>query len=553
MKERRRKGKKQAQTPAVSPPKPAPLDRFRNYADSPQGRLALPAVVAVLTLLIGVWTFDPKLSLSGDNTEFITLARSMAQGEGLVHINSPDPQPATKYPFGFPLLLAPLEWVFAGDWIAMKAWVLVLFALGMGVLYQLAKERVGVLPALAVVALSLTAGRSYLTHGAEGLVFGPLLLHYSHQVMSEAPYLTFSLLALWLVERGIKRESIKGNWWLIGGFACTIWAYYIRTAGIVLVAAIVAHMLLRRDWRRGLFFGGAAFACWLPWTLRNRAVGGGGVYIKQLFMVNPYHPERGLLDFGGFVERFIDHIQRYLTRELPNTLVPFFTGAETVFHPASLLLIATAIAATALCIKRGENLLLLLYAAFFIGVVLLWPWPGDRFLVPIVPVLVYLGVWTALQLRDLLVEQGRAGVGRIAAPGLFLLFFLGQVGGVKRLADYAEADYPPQWSRYYQAGQWLKENAPEEAIVLCRKGYWMYIVSGRRCVGFPFEEPAKVLAHMEREKVDYVVLESLGFPQTGQYLYPAIKEYGDRFQVLWQDQAVPTFVLRFLHADSIRR
>ena len=58
-------------------------------------------------LFLGVWTFDSKLSLSGDNAEFITLARSLAQGEGLSYINSPDPRPSTKFPFGFPLLLAP--------------------------------------------------------------------------------------------------------------------------------------------------------------------------------------------------------------------------------------------------------------------------------------------------------------------------------------------------------------------------------------------------------------------------------------------------------------
>ena len=503
----------------------------------------VPLFVVAATLLLGIWTFDPKLSLSGDNAEFITLARSLAQGEGLSHINSPDSQPATKYPFGFPVLLAPLAWAFPGDWASMKVWVLVLFAMGMGVLYQLAKERVGVLPGLAVVALSIVLGKSYLTHGPTGAAYGPLLLHYAHQVMSEVPYLTFSLLALWLVERGIGREGLKGNWWLVGGFACTVWAYYIRTVGIALVAAVVVYLLLRRDFRRCSLFGGAAFVCWLPWTLRNQAVGGGGVYIKQLFMVNPHHPERGLLDLDGFVDRFIGLAHRYLTQELPYSLVPFFDGTETIFHPAPLLLIAFAIAATVLCIKRGEHLLFLLYAAFFMGIVLLWPWPGDRFLVPIVPVLVLLGVWAVLQMRDRL-AGGR--VGKFVVWGCFLAYVIGQVGGVKCLADYAVADYPPPWLRYYQAGQWLKVNAPEDAIVLCRKGYWMYIVSGRRCVGFPFDEPAKVLAHMEREKVDYVVLENLGFAQTWQYLYPAIEEYKSRFQVVWEDPVVPTYVLRIL-------
>ena len=74
----------------------------------------------------------------------------------------------------------------------------------------------------------------------------------------------------------------------------------------------------------------------------------------------------------------------------------------------------------------------------------------------------------------------------------------------------------------------------------------MYIVSGRRTVGFPFEEPAAVLSRMEHEGVDYVVLESLGYSQTTDYLVRAIDEYKDRFQVLWHHRPVPTTVLRFL-------
>ncbi len=498
------------------------------------------------TLVLGVWTFDAKLSLSGDNAEFIVLARSLAQGEGLSYIHSPEPGPATKFPFGFPLLLAPLAWAFPDDWVPMKYLVLGLFSVGMGVLYQLAREWVGVWPGLAVVALSLVAGKSYLTHDAAGATFGPMLLRCAHQVTSEVPYLTFSLLALWLVDRGVRREGLRGNGWLLGGLACTIWAFFIRTAGIALAAAVASHLLLRRDFRRCLLFVGAALLCWLPWTLRNHAAGGGGVYLKQLFMVNPYHPEQGWLDLSGFLDRLTGNVDRYL-RGWPEVLVPSFGGTDTIFHPAPLLLIVLAVAATALCIRRGEHLLLL-YVAFSMGMVLLWFWPGDRFLVPVLPVVILLGVWTVLQVRDRLAAMGRAAhhAGRLAAWGCLAAWFIAHAGGVKRLADYADDEYPPNWQRYYEAGEWIEANTPEEAIVACRKGFWMHVVSGRRTTGFPFGEPAAVLAHVEREGVDYVVVESLGYRQTQEYLVPAIHEYEDRFQMLWYDQDVPTCVMRVL-------
>lgn len=503
-------------------------------------RCGIPLLVIAASLGLGVWTFDSKLSLSGDNAAFIIQARSLAQGQGLSHINSPEPRPSTQVPLGFPLLLAPLAWAFPDDWVPMKYLVLALFAPGMGVLYQLARERMGVVPSLAVVAWSVMAGKSYLTHGEAGEVFGPTLLHYAHQVMSEIPFLTLSLLALWLVDRGVKRDGIRDNGWLLGGMACTIWAYYVRTAGISLAAALAAHLILRRDYRRCLLFVGAALACWLPWTLRNQAVGGGGVYLKQLFMVNPYRPEQGWLDLPGLLERMVTHSDRYL-KAWPETLIPSFGGTDTVLHPAPLLLIVLAVAATVLCIRRGEHLLLL-YAAFYMGMVLLWPWLGERFLVPILPVVVLLGIWTVLQVRDLLASMGRAGhlAGRLAVWGCLAAWLIAHAGGVIRLADYAADDYPPNWQGYYRAGEWLESNTPEDAIVLCRKGSWMHVVSGRKTIGFPFDEPAAVLAHMEREGVDYVVVESLGYRQTHAYLVPAIHEYGNRFQVVWFDHAVPT-------------
>ena len=63
----------------------------------------VPLFIVATTFLLGIWTFDAKLSLSGDNAEFITLARSLAQGEGLLHINSPDPsqRPSTLLAFPF--------------------------------------------------------------------------------------------------------------------------------------------------------------------------------------------------------------------------------------------------------------------------------------------------------------------------------------------------------------------------------------------------------------------------------------------------------------------
>jgi hypothetical protein len=199
-------------------------------------------------------------------------------------------------------------------------------------------------------------------------------------------------------------------------------------------------------------------------------------------------------------------------------------------------------------VRRRRDGFLVLYTAFTIGIALLWFWVDVRFLFGIVPLLFYFAARLLLDIAEAMATNGWRWTGHILCWGFFAVVFYGQAPGVARLAAYTQADYPPAWSRYYQAGQWLKQNAADDAVVLCRKGYWMYIVSGRRCVGFPFEGTDAVLAHMEREKVDYVVLESLGFAQTGQYLFPTVNEFRDRFGIAWKEESIPafaTYVLKF--------
>lgn len=135
-----RQKKKKRLPPSKAGPenqKPSVQERLQVFTHSRWGYWGIPLALFVGALLLGGGAFDEKLSLSGDNTEFITLARSLAQSQGLSYINTPNPQPATKYPFGFPLMLAPLAWLFPEEWVPMKWLVMVLFALAMPIIYWL--------------------------------------------------------------------------------------------------------------------------------------------------------------------------------------------------------------------------------------------------------------------------------------------------------------------------------------------------------------------------------------------------------------------------------
>jgi hypothetical protein len=501
---------------------------------APQAQRIIPIALALLTLLLSIWTFDAKLSLSGDNTEFITLARSMVQGHGLSYINEIVPKAATKYPFGLPLLLAPLEWLFPGEWVPMKWLVVLSLAAAVALVYVWIKAHLGPVAGLIVGLLCATM---------------PLLQNYGHQVMSEVPYLGVSVLALYLLERGLRHPGLGlDNTALWGGFAALLLAYYLRSVGLVLAAALILSLAMQRDWRRALVLGAAFFVCWLPWTLRNRAVGGGGVYFKQLVMVNPYNPDAGLIDLAGLFERLYINFWSYAEVRLP---VGFWPGQDADLGLwASLAFVALAIYAAVLCLRRGEHLLPLVYAAAFLFTVAVWPWTGERFLIPLVPLALFFAAYGASDAWIRLEKRGFKPVALTVLAAALVLVTYTHIRGLGGVARSAAMDYPPQWKNYYAAARWIGANTPPDAVVICRKSYWMYIVSSRQSQVYAFKEPQILLEDLEKLGTDYVVVDQLGFSSTYDFLIPAIQRYPERFKLLWQQPGPDTYIFRFLPSGS---
>ena len=470
-----------------------------------------PLAAALVTLLVSAWTFDAKLSISGDNTEFVTLARSLAAGDGLTYTNRPEPRVATKYPFGLPLLLAPMAAAFGGwegpgtgtpDWVAMKWLVVFTFVAGIGAFYLLARQVAGDVGAIAATALAVT---------------NPLTVSYGHQVMSEVPFLAPSMLALWCLQRGIEEEGWRNNRWLWAGGAAAIVAYHVRSVGIVLISAPVALLLLRRDWSRAGLIGGVSFVAMLPWVLRNSAAGGGGGYLNQLIQVNPYFPERGLLDVAGLWERVAGHLHFYLSLGLTGTLWPTFEATGSAITPGSVAMLALLGGFAWRSVQQKRHLLL--------------------------PVLLLFSVTAVADGVARLRSKGAGPTTIVLAGVLRGLALQANTRGLTKLARERQADYRPEWRNYFEAGLWLRANSPEDAIVSCRKAFWFHVVSGRRTFVYAFKEPDVVVADLDAKVADYAIVEQLGYSHTQRFLVPALQSQADRFPILWHRPNPATYVV----------
>ena len=118
---------------------------------------------------------------------------------------------------------------------------------------------------------------------------------------------------------------------------------------------------------------------------------------------------------------------------------------------------------------------------------------------------------------------------------------------VSALADLevaARETYAYTYRSYYAIGQWIKENAAADAVISCRKPFWMYVVSGRTSVVYPFKDPPEVLASLEDNDADFVVVGELSLT-TRRHLVPTIKLFPHRFELLFQIGGTETFLFKF--------
>ena len=492
-----------------------------NLAQHERKPYFLPAL-GLCGLLMGILLFDANLSLTGDNAQFINLGRSLADGHGLSETIEGEPIPHTKYPFGFPLLLAITDIIFPDNLIALKSLIVLLYAISIPLTYLLIRHFTASSIALGVSALCLAS---------------PLLLDYSHQVMSEIPFLLFSLLALLLLHRAQKSNTLST---LALAIIAIIATYYIRSAGIILIATGILFFALHKKWKEtGLIAVGSLLLA-LPYQIRNASLGG-TPYIKQLLSINPYRPEEGALTFATLIERIFTNLELYGLQIIPYIFLPSFIDANYFVGLFFSCLILYALI-TGL-IKRH---LLIVYLTCYLSLYILWPhvWSDTRFLIPVIPILFYTILTSLDELLQLLARALKKKARRTGVV-LFFLFLLGSnIFATNELAERI-GQLSPNWGNYFAAAEWIRDNTESDVKIVCRKPYLMNAIANRKATGYIWESPDQVIADFEQKNIGIVVIDQIGFRSTPEFLAPAVQAHENRFEILHIERNPNTYVLKF--------
>ena len=440
--------------------------------------------------------FNPAPHSGGDNSTYVSLAYGLIETGSYTEVFDPAGLPHTKYPPFFPGLLAAVIALGATSWAALKLTAVVSTVSAVGLTYVWAERRLGAWSAFAVAVLFESSAA---------------VIYYSHWILSDPVFVALTLASFCALERSAAGERRPALWLTVGVVVAGL-AYFTRSAGLPLVAAILAWLAIERRWRAA---GVTAVALGVPaaaWWWRSR--GAVGSYAAEFWLVDPYQPTLGTIGVLDLIPRAMANAVAYVTRHGPSGIVG--PGGNGV---AALGIVLTLAALYGWVRTLRERIgPVEIFFPLYTGLILVWPvvWSGDRFALPLYPVIL---LYCAVALRDLTRRIPGVWSGPLAALALLVLLLPAGASWLRAAREARAcaavvreqgsfACYGPGVMAFVEAAAWAGAALPEGAAVLTRKPSHFYVMSGVPSRTFPFDpDPAAHLALADELGASYVLLD----------------------------------------------
>lgn len=482
----------------------------------------MAAALVLLHLVLALLCFVPIPFTGGDNASYVSLARSLLERGDYVELWDPSLRPHAGYPPVFPALLALLMAAGADSWVAFKLLVLGFSVAAVALSYLWLRRVAG--PAVALAAGVL-------------LAVSPGVLEMSHHELSDIPFWTFTMLALWAwahlrghpaaAPSDTPADGSRDRWWVALAIIATLLAYFTRSAGLPLLLAGAAWLALRRRWRELALLCGVVGIPALLWWARARATRGPG-YLGNFWLADYLRPELGTIGVAGLVPRVLENAWSCITEYLPGLAI---TGTLPVGWAATPAFVAIAgLAAVGWARRARRPGVAELFFPLYLGMMLLLPasWQAHRYLMPLLPfVLLYAGEslhrLAARARRPWLLGAATAALCVAAAPSLVRQVRAGTVCSTWYLRGDRLACMTPTWRASFALAERTRGRLPPGSVVLARKPTMFYVLSGYPSHPYPFSErPEAFLAAARQAGAAYLLADQVT-AQATMYLGPLLR------------------------------
>ncbi len=499
----------------------------------------LAGVFVVLSFLF----FNVRVSITGDDSTYITRA---------INFWSSGKFPDYQGPL-YPIVLSLFVGVFGMNVILLKL-TSFLFLLGSFVcFYKTFKDRI------SYTSLFFTMGIMSLSH---------YFLFFSSQTFSEAFFMLIQIGMFYYVFKVVEADEINSvkNWKselrvILPIVAATVLMFLTKTIGIGAILALLVFFMVYREFKKALFtivgftvlmtfFIGVKSVVWdLPPTT--------GKQTTQLLNKHPYDKSQGREDFSGFIQRFKDNSNLYLSKHFMRVL-GFKSGKKnTTNSVVTILLYVLFLLGFFWFPKRNKYLFFTsIYLALLLGMTffsLQKLWDQYRLIIPYVPFVILFLVSTVIKVST---EKNIIIVRKLFFLILVLSLGLVSVRGynnmdLKTLSKNIRGDkfagFTPDWVSYLQMVDYVQGNlSSENTYVACRKPNIARIYAkGRKFYGvyrIPEGSAEDLVQHLKDRNVTHIIVASLRKNPhvfTGQtintikrYMSVIVKEYPKMFKLV---------------------
>lgn len=459
----------------------------------------------------------------------------------------------------YPLFLALLTKIFGFNLIVFKLFSVLFNLLGFMLFYKAFEKKV---PYVVFIPVAVFAAINHL------------IMYYASMTFTEAFYFFLQGLFFFYATKTIETltkdaPDLKTQWklWLMLGLSMFLMST-AKSGAIVVVPAMILYFFIEKNYK-ALAYSTGAYLIFkisyealvrLIWGAQNQFKGQGRILMQK----DPYDKSLGDEDFGGFIQRFFDNSELYLSKRFFQIIGWRDEQSMDVYGLLAFIMIAITLFGLYLVFKQKNKPLFLF--GLFTGAQLLLSfiilqarWDQARIVLVCMPVMLLL-IFNAFYTYTNNLSMGKLIYTAITVLVIGSVFLSSVKRGLpnipivqKNLKGDKYFGYTPDWQNYLRCSEWCADSLPKESLVACRKAP-MSFVYGKGKKFFPIysvikkdsltqqSHPDSALAFFASQKVTHIMVASLRInpaQNTGQIIntvhnivQPIMEKYPDKLRLI---------------------
>lgn len=401
-----------------------------------------------------------------------------------------------------------------------------------------------------------------------------LIMYYASMTFTEAFYFFLQGLFFFYATKTIEtvqKENVNMNtqWklWLMLGLSMFLMST-AKSAAVVVVPAIVLYFFLEKNYK-ALGFSVASYLIFkiayegivrIIWGAQNQFKGQSRILMQK----DPYDKSLGDEDVAGFIQRFFDNSELYLSKRFFQIIGWRDEASLEVYGLLAFLVITVTIMGLWMVFKQKNKPLFLF--GLFTGaqlllsfVILQARWDQPRIVLVCMPIMLLL-IFNLFYSYTHKMSMGKliyVAITFLIIGSVFLSSVKRGMPNIPIVQKNLKGDkyfgYTPDWVNYLRCSEWCADSLSKESLVACRKAP-MSFVYGKGKKFFPIysvikkdsltdqSHPDSALAYFDSQKVTHIMVASLRIDpskNTGQIIntvhnivQPIMQKYPDKLKLI---------------------